>query len=177
MSETFKENSTNQDSVNELMSPKDIVENEAAAEKLAGESSIIGDMSRRAMGALVSTAESLVKVSEENIDSLRSAPGAIKSEFQEVKEEVNNTGLEVMANYQVLKEDIAEIFDRDVEDRSQLPTAAEVKDVMAGSQSKDEWNANCDKIKEAFDGKYPDFWYKDIIMSGLASQTSSKWEK
>jgi hypothetical protein len=51
-----------------------------------------------------------------------------------------------------------------------------VIDLMLGSKSKEEWNNNCDKVKEKF-GDYPDFWYKDIVSSGLADEVQSNWGK
>lgn len=50
----------------------------------------------------------------------------------------------------------------------------EVVDLMKSSKSEDEWNANCDAVKDACNG-YPSFWYKSIILSDLASQTAKKW--
>lgn len=46
--------------------------------------------------------------------------------------------------------------------------------LMKSSKSKSEWNANCDKVKQANNG-YPDFWYGAIVSSGLATETSAKW--
>jgi hypothetical protein len=47
--------------------------------------------------------------------------------------------------------------------------------LMASSASEDEWNKNCDKIKRARGGKYPEGWFRQIILSGLASLTETKW--
>jgi hypothetical protein len=46
---------------------------------------------------------------------------------------------------------------------------------MGNSQSEREWNANCDAVKKA-NGDYPAFWYEEVIMSGLASQTAAKFK-
>lgn len=46
----------------------------------------------------------------------------------------------------------------------------EVKSLMKSSKNEQEWNNNCDKVKKAFNG-YPDFWYMDIISSGLKDET------
>lgn len=35
------------------------------------------------------------------------------------------------------------------------------------STNKDEWNATCDRIKAANRGTYPEWWYPEVIMSGL----------
>lgn len=40
-------------------------------------------------------------------------------------------------------------------------------ELMKGSKTKDEWNANCDKVKKASGGQYPSWWYQKIILSGL----------
>lgn len=50
----------------------------------------------------------------------------------------------------------------------------EVVALMESSSSEEEWNANCAKIKAAFNG-YPNFWYNAIIMSGVADRTATKW--
>jgi len=50
----------------------------------------------------------------------------------------------------------------------------EVVDLMASSNTADEWNANCDKVKKACGG-YPDFWYRAIIQSGVARETTAKF--
>ena len=46
--------------------------------------------------------------------------------------------------------------------------------LMEGSKSEAEWNANCDKVKEAC-GDYPDFWFPAILQSGLAKRVAAKW--
>ncbi len=46
----------------------------------------------------------------------------------------------------------------------------EVIDLMRSSKSKQEWNANCDKVKKACGG-YPDFWYPEVIATNLCDQT------
>ena len=45
----------------------------------------------------------------------------------------------------------------------------EVVALMKSSKSESEWNANCDKVKKACGG-YPPFWYKAIVLSGLAAK-------
>jgi len=50
----------------------------------------------------------------------------------------------------------------------------EVKSLMEGSQTEDEWNANCTRVKELCDG-YPSFWFKEIVQSGLAKRVSARW--
>ena len=46
--------------------------------------------------------------------------------------------------------------------------------LMESSTSAQEWDANCDKVKEACGG-YPDFWWAAIKLSGLASRTLAKF--
>ena len=50
-------------------------------------------------------------------------------------------------------------------------TQQEMIDLMASSKNDFEWNENCDKVKAAFGGDYPPFWYKEIIVSGLMDKT------
>lgn len=54
-------------------------------------------------------------------------------------------------------------------------TQHEVVELMKSSKNADEWNNNCDKVKAAFNGNYPAFWYGAIIMSGIHGQVSSSW--
>ena len=49
-----------------------------------------------------------------------------------------------------------------------------VVELMRSSNSEDEWNTNCDKVKKACGG-YPPFWYKAIIQSGVAAETAAKF--
>lgn len=53
-------------------------------------------------------------------------------------------------------------------------TIQEVKDLMGTSTTAQEWNANCDKVKKACNG-YPDFWFKEIIVSGFADSVLNKF--
>lgn len=54
-------------------------------------------------------------------------------------------------------------------------TQEEVVELMKTSKNEDEWNTNCDKVKAAHDGNYPDYWYLTIVLSGVATETSAKW--
>lgn len=49
-----------------------------------------------------------------------------------------------------------------------------VQSYMKSATSEQEWNLRCDHVKAANSG-YPEWWYPAIIMSGICSQTSSKW--
>lgn len=48
---------------------------------------------------------------------------------------------------------------------------AKVSELMKSSKSPNDWNGNADKVKAAFNGNLPDFWYPDIIASGLMDET------
>ena len=50
-------------------------------------------------------------------------------------------------------------------------TQNEVIDLMRSSKNEREWGINCDKVKAAFDGSYPPFWWESIIVSGLMDRT------
>ncbi len=53
-------------------------------------------------------------------------------------------------------------------------TQEEVITLMESSQTEEEWNANCAKVKAACDG-YPPFWHQEIIQSGLAEKIAARW--
>lgn len=57
-----------------------------------------------------------------------------------------------------------------------MTTPLEVIKLMESSQSEDEWNANCDKVKKAND-RYPDFWYSAIVLSGVFGDTEARWKQ
>ena len=57
-----------------------------------------------------------------------------------------------------------------------LRTPEGVKELMASSTSETEWNDNCDSIKEANGGDYPDFWLGTVMMSGLYGKVSAKFQ-
>jgi hypothetical protein len=50
-------------------------------------------------------------------------------------------------------------------------TQEEVIDLMKSSKNSQEWNANCDTVKKAHDNNYPNYWYPEIILSGLCDKT------
>jgi hypothetical protein len=54
-------------------------------------------------------------------------------------------------------------------------TADQVAAVMATSRNEEEWNRNCDLIKEAFYGDYPPFWWEAVFMSGVAHRTMANF--
>lgn len=56
-------------------------------------------------------------------------------------------------------------------------TEDQVVNLMKSSKSEQEWNSNCDKVKKAFGGDYPDFWFKSIILSGVGQETARNFDK
>lgn len=54
-------------------------------------------------------------------------------------------------------------------------TEEQVVELMKSSKSEAEWNTNCDKVKAAFAGAYPQWWYKTIILSGIANERQLSW--
>lgn len=50
-------------------------------------------------------------------------------------------------------------------------TQEEVIDLMKSSKTSQEWNNNCDSVKKAHDGNYPNYWFQEIILSGLCDRT------
>lgn len=55
-------------------------------------------------------------------------------------------------------------------------TIDEVKKLMKSSNSEQEWNSNCTKVKKAFGGDYPEFWYQAVILSGIAIEAQANWQ-
>jgi hypothetical protein len=53
-------------------------------------------------------------------------------------------------------------------------TEQEVVTLMKSSNTAQEWDANCGKVKHACGG-YPSFWWPTIIVSGLGDQVAAKW--
>ena len=56
-----------------------------------------------------------------------------------------------------------------------LTTPEGVVALMRTSKSEREWKANCDKVKAANNGHYPEFWYVTIIQSGLGREITTAW--
>lgn len=48
-----------------------------------------------------------------------------------------------------------------------MMTKQEVIDLMRSSKTEEEWNENCEKVKEAHGGQYPDYWFASIIIGTL----------
>lgn len=55
-------------------------------------------------------------------------------------------------------------------------TKDEVISLLRTTRSEQQWNDACDKIKQAFGGKYPDWWFLEVLASGLMAEISSTWE-
>lgn len=47
-------------------------------------------------------------------------------------------------------------------------TRDEVLSLMASSKSPEQWDLNADIVKQLHNNQYPDYWFNDMIMSGLA---------
>jgi len=47
--------------------------------------------------------------------------------------------------------------------------------LLNGCKSETDWNSLCTKIKHANGGPYPGWWYRAVIMSGLAGKVSQDW--
>lgn len=48
-------------------------------------------------------------------------------------------------------------------------------ELMKSSKSEKEWNDNCNKVMQAHSGTYPDWWYPEVIQTGLAQQMATTW--
>jgi hypothetical protein len=51
----------------------------------------------------------------------------------------------------------------------------DVVKLMSSSKTEEEWNANCDKVKDAHNGDYPNYWYETFLVSGLMSKITSNF--
>jgi hypothetical protein len=54
-------------------------------------------------------------------------------------------------------------------------TPDQVAAVMETSRNEEEWDRNCDLVKEAFGGIYPSFWWEAVILSGVARRTMANF--
>lgn len=54
-------------------------------------------------------------------------------------------------------------------------TEKEVVALMKTSQTSEEWDANCDKVKDSHSGHYPRFWFGAIVLSGLVTRVAARW--
>lgn len=53
---------------------------------------------------------------------------------------------------------------------NEVLTESAVVALMRSSKNKQEWGDNCGRVKDALGGRYPGFWYKTIIRSGLINE-------
>lgn len=61
-------------------------------------------------------------------------------------------------------------------------TKQEVLNLMKSSKSISDWESKCKIVKSAHNGKYPDYWYREIILKDLKNvsieaQNKSPFEK
>ena len=55
-------------------------------------------------------------------------------------------------------------------------TRREIIALMESSTSKEEWSANCRKVKQLCGGGYPIYWHEDVNMpGGVWSRVSAQW--
>lgn len=45
--------------------------------------------------------------------------------------------------------------------------------LMESSETRKQWNANCDRVIAANNGDYPEFWHEAIVRSGIAGAVIS----
>ena len=50
----------------------------------------------------------------------------------------------------------------------------EVVELIKSSKTEQEWNDNCDTVKEKCSG-YTDFWFSTIVQSGIAKATTDSF--
>jgi len=55
-------------------------------------------------------------------------------------------------------------------------TDKEIISIMESSKSKKEWNKNCKRVKMSYGGRFPYWWFDDMIKSGLLDELKLKWE-
>jgi len=48
--------------------------------------------------------------------------------------------------------------------------------LVLSCKSNADWQKACDKIKDAYGGDYPEWWYREIVQSGLFYDITSKFE-
>ena len=50
-----------------------------------------------------------------------------------------------------------------------------VRDLMRESKSGQEWRQNAETVKTYFGGDYPEWWYREIIESGIMYEAQLTW--
>ena len=85
----------------------------------------------------------------------------------------------ILAQFEMLSEaivcDAADEAGGALTEADVLTTVAGMVAHMSASTSADDWNRRRDEVKRANAG-YPQFWFADVIMSGVASDTQSRWQ-
>jgi hypothetical protein len=51
-----------------------------------------------------------------------------------------------------------------------MMTRQELVDFMKQTVDRNDWRARCDYVKRHHGNQYPDFWYEEIIRSGLMDE-------
>ena len=54
-------------------------------------------------------------------------------------------------------------------------TKDEVIDLLEKCQSSEDWRIACRIIKEEHENGYPDFWWKEVILSGVGDRIAARW--
>lgn len=53
----------------------------------------------------------------------------------------------------------------------------EESDDLHNATSEAEWNAVCDRVKDARDGRYPEDWYARVVLSGLGQRKAAQFAR
>lgn len=53
-------------------------------------------------------------------------------------------------------------------------TKDDVLFLMRSSANEAEWNVNCDKVKKAHEGGYPEYWFRVVIQGGILGDVIQK---
>ncbi len=51
----------------------------------------------------------------------------------------------------------------------------EIISIMKSSNSKYEWNKNCKRVKMSYGGRFPRWWFAEMIESGLLDELKLEW--
>lgn len=49
-------------------------------------------------------------------------------------------------------------------------TKTEVINLLKTSKNSSDWNSNCEIIKKAHNNGYPNYWFQEVILSGLCDE-------
>ena len=56
-------------------------------------------------------------------------------------------------------------------------TRTEVVSLMQSSSSEQDWSTNCDLVKSMSGGRYPEFWYQAILVSGVGQDVFARFNR